>query len=1158
MNKRMRLLGRVAAMAVALLWCMPMKAALTAGGEYYIWLNIYEKLLGSNEAGDGPALSAYGTKTDGYVFVAESSGESGYFLLKQKSSGKYLAASGDNNWSVTLESKSTDTRFRWKMTGPDCYAYLTNKKNTSAFVGVDGANKGSTYVSIYYDKRKSSHGQFSVIPVTGSNWEEARQAYESAVYTNDQGVKEIDYCQLNNKTINRSDAIDIHITSNDNPILGTSSVNIGSDRTWLIFDNIVPSDVSKNYLKYVTINGVEAQKDVNCRVAIYLNGAAVIPIPSVVMNCEGTAGSFTLTVGNHSNLSSEGQNNTMTSFILRRGYMATLACETGGKGYSRVFVADHADQVVTLPNPLAKRVSSVNIKKREYLSKKGWGNTGGSTGGSGLRATWYWSWSAGYSSTSDMEYVPCRQHVYWPSASDVNNKTATAAISINEPDHSEQHGKKSNGDKICDCPLNDKGTITEWTTYGCNADLQAGGGRIGSPQPQNNANFSYLTQYFKYVDENNNHSRCDIAVSHAYLPIGSRNAASYAQYVTDTYWNLWNSVKRPIWLTELEVGATWNDAASVINTDDKARQYLQALLERLEESGYIERYAIYGYDHWRNYMYWDANVSKGLTPAGQVYRDHRSTFAYNANYIKVPVWWADGVKTPTLDYTVDLDEQTITFTVGNGNTDATDQLTIEYQPEGSSSWQTLITLSDDRNLLESNKMTKTVSLSGLGVEGGKFHVKATTLYGGSATSSEVTAPVISDLETLSALIAAVESYPLGFSRGEYAPYTNTAVLQALALVKEMKPYAEGFREACQTLTNAVWTPNAIVMDIIYDGTLAKAPIQATSENVVLPGWVTESGNMRQTFKGSSSKACLADAIDQVGLFVHPGTYTYGTTPGYTMPLEAGADYMVEAKYCAWADNSNNDFTLIIKKDGETVATKSYGKNGTACTTAGALKRVELNFTAETAGNYVLSVGANGNTFMTDFIMKKVVSTETVSVGPSGYATYVSGNDLDFTDTEIKAYMAAVEDGFVVLTPINKGRAGTPVVLYYKGGNKEEAIPFASSTDTATGNQLVAGEGKAVASDGGNGVVNCILNSVGGQIGFYRANGQMVAWNRAYLPVVANATRLDIRFANETTGVSATLVKSDGVKSEQLFDLKGQRISSPKKGVYIQNGKKVVK
>ena len=1121
--------------------CLSVKAGLTAGGEYYIWLNIYEKLLGTNEAGDGPALSAYGTKSDGYVFVAESTGESDYFYLKQKSSGKYLAASGSNTWSVVFENSYTnDNRFRWKMTGTDCYAYLTNKKNSSSYVGIDGANKGSAYVSIYYDKRKSSHGQFSVIPATGSSWDEARQAYESDVYTNDQKVQEIDYCQLKDKTIDRSDNVDIHITSNDNPMLDNSLVNLGSDRTWLIFDNIVPSKVISTYLQYVTIEGAPAVNGKNCRVAIYLNGAAVIPLPNVAMTCDGTEGEFELAVGNHTNLGEK--SNTMTNFTLRRGYMVTLASGTNGSGHSRVYVADHTDKVITLSEALAKRVTSAYVKPWQYVSKKGWADTGGATKGPQLRATWYWSWSAGYSSTTDMEYVPCKQHRWWPGDGEVNSKTGTASLSLNEPEHSEQH----TSDK-CSCG----GTIDSWTAYNShNKNFQAGGGRIGSPQP---TDFSYLTKYFGYVDKNDNQSRCDFAVTHAYWDIGSRDANSYAKYVTDQCWNIWNSTGRPVWLTEMEAGASWSNYAAAITSYDKAREYLQAMLQRLEESDDVERYAIYSFDYRRNKMF---NDDGSITPAGQVYRDHRSTFAYTSKSDKAPAWWAPtSVNTPKLAYEVNLDERTITFTVSNTNGDATDNLFIEYQPENGS-WQELVDLGEDRSKLESSSLTYTKNLSDLDVSGGNFRVSTTTLYGKSATSSEVKAPIVSDLETLLPLIAETEALPFGFGRGEYAPYNNVEALQALAVVKAMKPYEADFQSSCQNLANAVWTANTVEQDAIYDGTFAKAPIQATSENVVLPGWVTESGNMRQTFKGSDSKACLADAIDQVGLFVHPGTYTYGTTPGYTMPLEAEVDYVVEAKYCAWAANSNNDFTLTVKKDGQVVATESYGKNEKACTEAGALRKVSLSFTSTTAGNYVLSVGANGNTFMTDFTLRKAVSSEMVSVGETGYATYVSGNDLDFSETAIKAYKAAVSEGFVVLTPINQVKAGTPVVLYYKGGNKEEDIPYATSADAATGNLLKAGEGKAVSSDGGNGVVNCILNKVGGQIGFYRANGQVVAWNRAYLPVSTNTSRLGIVFADETTGVS--LVKSEGVQDEKIYNLNGQRVSLPKQGVYVVSGKKVIK
>lgn len=690
-------------------------AELTAGTEYYIWLNIYEKLLGSNEAGSGPALSAYGTKNDGYVFVAENSGKSGYVLLRQKSSGKYLAASSANNWSVTLENRSTDDRFCWKA-DEGIYVYIINKKS-SKYLGIDGAQKGNNYVSVFYDKPKGSHSQYSIIPATGNSWDEARQAYESAVYTNAQGVKEIDYCQLNNKTISRSDDVDIHISANETPIIGSSKVNLGSDRTWLIIDNIVPSKVISDYLKFVTINGAAAQNGTNCRVAIYLNGAAVIPTPATVMSCQGTDGAFTLNVGNNSDLGEK--NNTMKSFTLRRGYMATVASGTYGSGHSRVYVADHSDLTITLPEALKLRVSSVNIKPWQYLSKKGWGDKSGITRGPELRATWYWTWSAGYSSTNDLEYVPCRQHRYWPSASDVNYKTATASLSLNEPEHAEQH----TSDK-CTCG----GTINEWTAYGLTKDFQAGGGRIGSPQP---TDFSYLTNYFKYVDENDNQTRCDFAVTHAYWDIGSRDAASYASFMASQCQTIYNNTGRPVWLTEMEAGASWSNYAAAITSYDKARQYLQAMLEKLDECDYVERYAIYAFDFWRNYMFYDDG---SITPAGQVYRDHRATFAYHSNYTKTPVWWRPGVQKPALQY--EATAENLILLIGNGNGDTTEKLVIERKAKGGS-WQTLSTITK-RSELDPTTIRYPLPLDAINRTGDSFRVSVTTIFGGTATSEEMT------------------------------------------------------------------------------------------------------------------------------------------------------------------------------------------------------------------------------------------------------------------------------------------------------------------------------------------------------------------------------------------------------------------------------------
>ena len=953
-------------LCVIVVSCLSVKAELKAGGEYYIWLNIYEKLLGTNEAGNGPALSAYGTKSDGYVFVAEESGESGYFLLRQKSSGKYLAASGSNDWSIVFEdSRSTDTRFRWKMSGPDSYAYLTNKKNSSSYVGIDGAKKGADYVSIYYDKPKGSHGQFSVIPAEGT-WDEARQVYESAVYTNAQGVQEIDYCQLKDKEIDRSDAVDIHITANDNPMLGNSKVNLGSDRTWLVIDNIVPSDVIKNYLEYVTIKGAPAKNGENCRVAIYLNGAAVIPLPDVAMSCDGTEGAFELTVGNHKDLSTENQNNTMTSFVLRRGYMATLACGSNGQWYSRVFVADHSDLEVTLPNPLAKRVSSVNIKPWQYLSKKGWGDTGGASRGPELRATWFWSWSAGYNSTSDMEYVPCRQHRYWPSTDEVNNKTATASLSLNEPEHAEQH----TSDK-CSCG----GVTNAWTAYkDYNSTFQAGGGRIGSPQP---TDFSYLKTYFtEYVDKNDNHSRCDFAVTHAYWDKSGRSATSYADYFVRQCKSIYdNTNHRPVWLTELEIGASWGEDWSGSMGD--YAQYIQVLLQKIDECDYIERYAIYTHDsNWKTHVFYDLETEDGkhypnkgwISPVGEIYRDHRATFAYNSAYTKVPVWWADGVKKPTLTYSVNMEEQTVTFTVGNGNADATDQLLIEYSADGSS-WQTLLTLSDDRNLLESNTVTMTASFDDLGISGGQFRATSTTLYGGSATSDVVAAPVFADLEELPALIAEAEAHQLGFESGKYAPYNNTTILNALAVVKAMKVADPNFQTSCDILKQTSWQQNSEELNAIYDGQFANTAANATSGNINLPGWTKVNG-IRLLVKDVSKDPGLAYTDGKAAVFSWGATtLTYGEQTGYTMPLAKHQYYELTLKVSGWRDG---DLPTVFSIDFDGVkqeVTPNVKRINNA--TENPFQTLTFQVTP-TADNSILKLYANKHFTIADLSLRRVV------------------------------------------------------------------------------------------------------------------------------------------------------------------------------------------
>lgn len=690
------------------------EAALQADGEYYIWLNIYEKVLGESQDGTAPALSAYGQNADSlsYIFVAEESGTTGYVLLRQKSSGRYLAASSSDSWSVTLEStRSTAARYCWKA-DEGTYAYLTNRKSASNCLGIDGGQKGYTYVSVYYDKPKGSHAQMSIIPAVGS-WDESRAAYESGVYTNTQGAKETDFCLLDNKEISRNDEVDIHLTANSNPLRGSAKVNLGSERTWLVVDNIMPSEMD-SVLQHVTIAGAAANAGTNCRVAVWLNGSVVIPTPSQVMTCTLDGGDTVSLATGTTTLTGE-QNNSMTAFTLRRGYMATLATEANGKGYSRVFVADHADLEVTLPQALAQRVTWVSVKPWQYLSKKGWADTSGQSHASELRASWFWSWSASYQNTADQEYVPCRQHLYWPTKDEVNEKTETAAFSLNEPEHSEQHESSK-----CSCG----GTIDEWTATTLTPDFFAGGGRIGSPQP---TDFTYLTNYFEYAD--NMSYRCDFAVTHAYWDISSRSQQDYATWFANQCKSVYNSTGRPLWITEMEIGSSWGESwDSYSDKYETYRLYLQELLQELDDSPWVERYAIYSFDNYWAQMFYDEG---GLTPAGEVYRDHRATFAYDSSYTKVPLWSQPGISRPTLSYTTNSTQGTVRFVLGNTNGDYTQTLSLEQKVDGE--WKAIYTVSN-RSEMDNTSFICQLPLEGLDLDGSEFRATCTTIFGETAES----------------------------------------------------------------------------------------------------------------------------------------------------------------------------------------------------------------------------------------------------------------------------------------------------------------------------------------------------------------------------------------------------------------------------------------
>ncbi len=222
---------------------------------------------------------------------------------------------------------------------------------------------------------------------------------------------------------------------------------------------------------------------------------------------------------------------------------------------------------------------------------------------------------------------------------------------------------------------------------------------------------------------------------------------------------------------------------------------------------------------------------------------------------------------------------------------------------------------------------------------------------------------------------------------------------------------------------------------------------------------------------------------------------------------------------------------------------------------------EFNLTEATD----IIIGAAGEAAkLIDFIYIQKTA-EPVTVTDAGMATYVNSTyDLNFSETDIKAYKVKVSTkGTATLTKVDEVPAGTPVLLV-KDGGATESIPVMAGAAAVTENDLVVGTGAAVPTTDGAGNTNMILNKVGGNVGFYFANGQTVATNRAYLHIAttlapdAASARMAMVFGDETTGINA--VQGSGVKvngSEAVYNLNGQRVAQPTKGLYIVNGKKVL-
>lgn len=174
----------------------------------------------------------------------------------------------------------------------------------------------------------------------------------------------------------------------------------------------------------------------------------------------------------------------------------------------------------------------------------------------------------------------------------------------------------------------------------------------------------------------------------------------------------------------------------------------------------------------------------------------------------------------------------------------------------------------------------------------------------------------------------------------------------------------------------------------------------------------------------------------------------------------------------------------------------------------------------------------------------------------GWSTFVSDKALDFTGiSDVKAYIVTGHTGTAVDMTQMTGSvpANTPLLL--EGSTTVVPALVSSSTDVSA-NLLKAGTGADVAAEEGK--TKYVLSANGGVATFLKINGTAatVPTGKAYLEFTGSVPASYLNLDNSgATGIETlNMISADG---SEVYNLSGQRVAQPTKGLYIVNGKKVI-
>ena len=393
------------------------------------------------------------------------------------------------------------------------------------------------------------------------------------------------------------------------PKFGNGQIHFtgNSSDSIVVFKRVRPSVVNEKFLSSIFVDGQPAVHGENVRLTPTAAGAMLFPhgpdyAALSTFNSTGLKGeSREFVVHKYYKSKELGEDNDkIESFLLKKGYMATLAENENGTGASQVFVARDKDlKIGSLPETLMGKVSFIRVFPWRYTGSKGYG--GKLDKAEQLQTQWRYDWGANGKSTLDMEYVPMRYNSVWPSFKNINEaENVTHLLGFNEPNQPDQAN------------MSVEKALKMWPK------LQASGLRLGSPSP-NDADRG-LKWLYEFMDEADKQGlRVDFVAVHYYKANWSdKKLVNWLKTIHKRCGN------RPIWLTEFNNGAPWTKDHNPTYAENTKK--LNEYCKIMDSTGFIERYAIFnlGPDKKNRQL-----IKKGeLTPTGKWYEKYIGAEAF--------------------------------------------------------------------------------------------------------------------------------------------------------------------------------------------------------------------------------------------------------------------------------------------------------------------------------------------------------------------------------------------------------------------------------------------------------------------------------------------------------------------------------------------------